>query len=78
MRPGVLTIREVATKADLKRFIRLPMRLNAGDPNWISPLIAEDQAKRLAALLTRPKVRPVFERLCGTALIGMAASVLAA
>lgn len=35
-------------------------------------------AGRLAALLTRPKVRPVFERLCGTALIGMAASVLAA
>lgn len=35
-------------------------------------------AGRLSALLTRPKVRPVFERLCGTALIGMAASVLAA
>ncbi|WP_433263548.1 LysE family translocator [Actinosynnema sp. CS-041913] len=35
-------------------------------------------AGRLARLLTRPKVRPVFERLCGTALIGMAASVLAA
>ncbi|XVV01981.1 LysE family translocator [Actinosynnema sp. CA-248983] len=35
-------------------------------------------AGRLATLLTRPKVRPVFERLCGTALIGMAASVLAA
>lgn len=35
-------------------------------------------AGRLATLLTRPKVRPIFERLCGTALIGMAASVLAA
>ncbi|GAA0229746.1 LysE family translocator [Saccharothrix mutabilis subsp. mutabilis] len=35
-------------------------------------------AGRLATLLSRPKVRPVFERLCGTALIGMAASVLAA
>jgi threonine/homoserine/homoserine lactone efflux protein len=35
-------------------------------------------AGRLAGLLSRPKVRPVFERLCGTALIGMAASVLAA
>ncbi|MEV0680534.1 LysE family translocator [Actinosynnema sp. NPDC050436] len=35
-------------------------------------------AGRLARLLSRPKVQPVFERLCGTALIGMAASVLAA
>lgn len=35
-------------------------------------------AGRLAALLSRPRVRPVFERVCGTALIGMAASVLAA
>ncbi|WP_447003580.1 LysE family translocator [Saccharothrix isguenensis] len=35
-------------------------------------------AGRLALLLSRPKVRPVFERLCGTALIGMAASVFAA
>ncbi|MFI9009789.1 LysE family translocator [Actinosynnema sp. NPDC053489] len=35
-------------------------------------------AGRLAALLARPGVRPVFERLCGGALIGMAASVLAA
>ncbi|WP_367136915.1 LysE family translocator [Saccharothrix sp. HUAS TT1] len=35
-------------------------------------------AGRLSALLSRPRVRPVFERLCGTALIGMAASVLAA
>ncbi|GAA3864298.1 LysE family translocator [Saccharothrix violaceirubra] len=34
-------------------------------------------ASRLAALLNRPRVRPVFERVCGTALIGMAASVLA-
>ncbi|MFI9816411.1 LysE family translocator [Saccharothrix variisporea] len=35
-------------------------------------------AGRLASILTRPGVRPIFERLCGTALIGMAASVLAA
>ncbi|MBB5955818.1 threonine/homoserine/homoserine lactone efflux protein [Saccharothrix tamanrassetensis] len=34
-------------------------------------------AGRLARLLARPGVRPVFERLCGAALIGMAASVLA-
>lgn len=41
---GLLSIHEVTTKADLKRFIRLPMRLNAGDPNWISPLISEREA----------------------------------
>ncbi|MBW4720029.1 LysE family translocator [Saccharothrix obliqua] len=35
-------------------------------------------AGRLAKLLSKPKVRPVFDRLCGTALIGMAATVLAA
>jgi threonine/homoserine/homoserine lactone efflux protein len=35
-------------------------------------------ARQLAGLLSRPRVRPVFERLCGTALIGMAATVLAA
>lgn len=35
-------------------------------------------AGRLSRLLDRPKVGPVFQRLCGTALIGMAASVLAA
>ncbi|RKT56798.1 LysE family translocator [Saccharothrix australiensis] len=35
-------------------------------------------AGRLARLLTRPRVGPVFERVCGAALIGMAASVLAA
>jgi hypothetical protein len=55
MSSGALTIREVASKADLKRFIRLPMRLNAGDPNWISPLLAE----REAALT--PKTNPFFD-----------------
>lgn len=34
-------------------------------------------AGQLAVLLSRPKVRKVFERCCGAALIGMAASVLA-
>jgi hypothetical protein len=31
----------VATKAELERFIRLPMRLNASDPNYIAPLLQE-------------------------------------
>ncbi len=35
-------------------------------------------ARQLGALLSKPKIRTTFERVCGTALIGMAASVLAA
>ncbi|PWK88821.1 threonine/homoserine/homoserine lactone efflux protein [Lentzea atacamensis] len=35
-------------------------------------------ARQLGALLNKPKIRAAFERVCGTALIGMAASVLAA
>ncbi|GAB2844094.1 LysE family translocator [Lentzea nigeriaca] len=35
-------------------------------------------ARQLATLLSKPKIRATFERVCGTALIGMAASVLAA
>lgn len=35
-------------------------------------------ARQLGNLLGRPKIRATFERICGTALIGMAASVLAA
>lgn len=44
MNRGALTIEPVASKAALKRFIRLPMRLNAGDPAWIPPLISEREA----------------------------------
>ena len=45
----------VGSKAELERFIRLPMRLNAGDPNWIAPLMFE----RREAL--SPKHNPFFE-----------------
>lgn len=31
----------VSSKAELERFIRVPMRLNAGDPNWVAPLMFE-------------------------------------
>lgn len=31
----------VASAAELERFIRVPMRLGAGDPNYIAPLLAE-------------------------------------
>jgi hypothetical protein len=45
----------VRTKAELERFIRVPMRLNAGDPNWIAPLMFE----RREAL--SPKHNPFFQ-----------------
>jgi len=45
----------VRTKAELERFIRLPMQLNAGDPNWIAPLMFE----RREAL--SPKHNPFFQ-----------------
>ncbi|MGH6986960.1 MAG: dATP pyrophosphohydrolase [Caulobacteraceae bacterium] len=45
----------VATKGDLERFIRLPMRLMAGDPNYVAPLMME----RREAL--SPRHNPFFE-----------------
>jgi hypothetical protein len=50
-----LTIVPVRTKAELERFVRLPNRLNAGDPNYVPPLMME----RLEAL--SPKTNPFFE-----------------
>ena len=50
-----LTIVPVASKAELKRFVDLPNRLNAKDPNWVVPLMYE----RMAALT--PKTNPFFE-----------------
>ena len=32
-----LSVIPVKTPAELKRFIALPARLNAKDPNWITP-----------------------------------------
>ena len=45
----------VETQAQLKRFIRVPMRLSAKDPRWVAPLFIE----RLDAL--SKKVNPFFE-----------------
>jgi GNAT superfamily N-acetyltransferase len=45
----------VSTKAQLERFIRVPMRLNAGDPNYVAPLMME----RLEAFSA--KTNPFFE-----------------
>ncbi|HEY3696572.1 dATP pyrophosphohydrolase [Phenylobacterium sp.] len=36
-----LSVRPVRSKAELERFIQAPMRLNAGDPAWISPLLMD-------------------------------------
>jgi hypothetical protein len=50
-----IDILPVTTSAELERFIRVPMRLNAGDPNWIAPLMFE----RREAL--SPKHNPFFQ-----------------
>jgi threonine/homoserine/homoserine lactone efflux protein len=42
---------------------------------WV---IVVPAARQLGALLSKPRIRATFERVCGTALIGMAASVLVA
>ena len=55
MMSGALTLAPVRTRAELERFVRLPMRLNAGDPAWVSPLISE----RMEALSA--STNPFFE-----------------
>ncbi len=49
-----LTVFPVKTPEELKRFIALPARLSAKDPNWITPLTME----RIEAL--SPKTNPFF------------------
>lgn len=48
-------VRQVASKADLKKFVDLPFRLYADDPNWVPPLKDE-----VYGLLT-PGKNPWFE-----------------
>ncbi len=45
----------VASRRDLKRFIRFPWKVYPGDPNWVPPLLVEMKAK-----LDRAK-NPFFE-----------------
>ena len=52
--PG-LTVAPVRSPAELDRFIRLPKAVNAGDPNYVSPLAME----RREALT--PKTNPFFD-----------------
>ena len=37
-------VKPVASRRDLTRFIKLPMRLYRNEPNWIPPLVAERRA----------------------------------
>ncbi|AVQ03163.1 dATP pyrophosphohydrolase [Caulobacter segnis] len=53
--PSDLTLTPVRSTAELRRFIEVANRLNAKDPNWVTPLIYE----RMAALT--PKTNPFFE-----------------
>jgi GNAT superfamily N-acetyltransferase len=58
-----ISIREVKTKADLNRFIKLPWRIYKGDPNWVPPLIMDMKTK-----LNRAK-NPYFEHSQGVFFI---------
>lgn len=50
-----LQIVPVASKAELNRFIQVPMRLGSGDPNYVAPLMFERQESLTA------KSNPFFE-----------------
>jgi hypothetical protein len=52
---AAVEIVEVLTPQDMDRFIRVPMRLNAGDPAFVPPLVME----RKEAL--DPKINPFFQ-----------------
>ncbi len=41
MKPEEIEIVEVASKRDLKRFVKFPWKIYAGNPNWVPPLISE-------------------------------------
>ena len=65
-----IEIREVVSDRELKRFIRLPSRLFAADPNFVPPL----ELERLDAL--RPGKNPYFEHaeaqyFLGKSLLGL-------
>ncbi len=53
--PAPIVIEPVSSRDQLDRFIRLPDRLNAGDPNYVTPLLME----RRQAL--SPKGNPYFD-----------------
>ena len=54
---GAIEILPVTNEAEKERFVRVPTRLAAKDPKWVSPLIME----RMEALT--PKTNPLFEHM---------------
>ncbi len=50
-----LSIREVRSRRDINRFVRLPWRIYAADPHWVPPLLVE-----VKAFLNRRK-HPFYE-----------------
>ena len=40
-----IRVRKVESRRDLQRFIRLPWRIYAGDPNWVPPLIMDVRSR---------------------------------
>lgn len=54
-----LEIRQVQGRADLNRFVKLPWRIYAEDPNWVPPLMVEVKE------FLNPKKHPFYEH--GTA-----------
>ena len=57
-----LEIRAVASKKDLKTFLLLPEKLNAGRPNWVPPILSDDKK------YFNPKKNKAFE-YCDTTLL---------
>jgi len=53
--PDAVQVRPLRSRAELKRFVRMPDRIYAGDPAWVAPLTFE----RLA--LIDPEKNPYFE-----------------
>ena len=39
-----LEVLPVRSRRDLRRFIRFPWRIYAGNPNWVAPLLVERRA----------------------------------
>jgi hypothetical protein len=55
MSQGGVQVIPVGSKAELERFIRVPMRLGAGDPNYVAPLMLERRES------LSPRSNPFFE-----------------
>src|SRR5947209_11160847 len=44
MRSGMTSVREVRSRADLRRFIKYPFAKYRNDPHWVPPLLISEQA----------------------------------